>query len=76
MVTPGSSFNPTTLDHEVNLGSWLEIYANLQSPKTPKSIIDKVQYISVTTEGEYSIETDEYGSDSDTDLPICGEEDE
>ncbi|GFU79830.1 hypothetical protein TNCV_1000071 [Trichonephila clavipes] len=23
-------------------GSWLEIYANLQSPKTPKSISDKV----------------------------------
>ncbi|GFY06546.1 transposable element Tcb1 transposase [Trichonephila clavipes] len=28
--------------------SWLEIYANLQSPKTPKSISDKVPYRSVT----------------------------
>ncbi|GFU99956.1 hypothetical protein TNCV_3866571 [Trichonephila clavipes] len=27
--------------------SWLEIYANLQSPKTPKSISDKVPYRSV-----------------------------
>ncbi|GFW09667.1 uncharacterized protein TNCV_1393681 [Trichonephila clavipes] len=27
---------------------WLEIYANLQSPKTPQSIIDKVPYRSVT----------------------------
>ncbi|GFV56016.1 hypothetical protein TNCV_2266021 [Trichonephila clavipes] len=31
------------------LGSWLEIYANLQSTKTSKSIIrDKVPYKSVT----------------------------
>ncbi|GFV66077.1 hypothetical protein TNCV_2891471 [Trichonephila clavipes] len=28
--------------------SWLEIYANLQSPKLPKSISDKVPYRSVT----------------------------
>ncbi|GFU55120.1 hypothetical protein TNCV_426251 [Trichonephila clavipes] len=28
--------------------SWLEIYANLQFPKTPKSISDKVPYRSVT----------------------------
>ncbi|GFT72929.1 hypothetical protein TNCV_1976501 [Trichonephila clavipes] len=27
---------------------WLEIYANLQSPKMPKSISDKVPYRSVT----------------------------
>ncbi|GFS95389.1 hypothetical protein TNCV_409661 [Trichonephila clavipes] len=29
--------------------SWLEVYANLQSPKTPKNISDKVQYRFVTT---------------------------
>ncbi|GFT73149.1 hypothetical protein TNCV_2554351 [Trichonephila clavipes] len=29
--------------------SWLDIYANLQSPKTPKSIRDQVPYRSVTT---------------------------
>ncbi|GFW24919.1 hypothetical protein TNCV_3846531 [Trichonephila clavipes] len=28
--------------------TWLEIYANLQSPKTPKSISDKVLHRSVT----------------------------
>ncbi|GFX89262.1 hypothetical protein TNCV_1339611 [Trichonephila clavipes] len=29
--------------------SWLEIYANLQSPKTPKNISDRVPYRFVTT---------------------------
>ncbi|GFX43504.1 hypothetical protein TNCV_4875241 [Trichonephila clavipes] len=31
-----------------NHNSWLEIYANLQSPKTPKSISEKVPYRCVT----------------------------
>ncbi|GFT64828.1 hypothetical protein TNCV_2256651 [Trichonephila clavipes] len=31
-----------------NISSWLEIYANLQSPKTPKSISDNVPYRFVT----------------------------
>ncbi|GFW16239.1 uncharacterized protein TNCV_4264041 [Trichonephila clavipes] len=34
--------------HVRGMSSWLEIYANLQSPKTPKSISDKVPYRFVT----------------------------
>ncbi|GFV85714.1 hypothetical protein TNCV_2003351 [Trichonephila clavipes] len=50
-------WRPTTEDvqcaTEINLReikdpNWLEIYANLQSPKIPKSISDKVPYRSVT----------------------------
>ncbi|GFT86386.1 transposable element Tc1 transposase [Trichonephila clavipes] len=38
-----------------SIRSWLEIYANLQSPKTPKSINDKVPYRSVTKFRIYNI---------------------
>ncbi|GFT43275.1 hypothetical protein TNCV_2521211 [Trichonephila clavipes] len=47
------SMHSDVIDHTPQSGhisgvSWLEIYANLQSPKTLKSISDKVPYRFVT----------------------------